>query len=1085
MAKIPILEQILDEKNPTTVISLPKGFDAGGEETVVPAGVDLRIYYGKNLNITYSGNGNLYLYKSTINRLVTQPGTQIFLQDCFFTGTLELYGTEGRIEGTQTDADRTALLGSTISLSDNRVIVENHSNIEFVRVNFENMHYILGESPNNGDRFSDAQNSTGFSESRVRFQECRTLTEFQSCINGENVRLELTRCMFFSKYKCISLQGTNYLEVTSCHLKGYEDMCLALIGTTGRVSDCSWLGHYGKDDGFIPYSAAVDKGKGGQSKGLYGAGAVVRLSGGSSMVFRNTDLLGTERLHDYGIKCDLGSTAVFSSSFGRNQILGGDWPCIECNGDGSFVSVIGYSNMVTSNRPAIKATDGGKIVITGAKDIESALEESLYAEDRGQIEIHGANRLRGKTRAVKALSNSKILIEGAIKLIEGEGEEGIVCDSSQITVSEATAIIGQTLGIAATNNSKITLLNVSTTQGTTDRGIFLDENTKLIAQYSPVPGSSLAVPENSETALIQGELEGLYLSNGSSAVLQNYDQIVSISEKSLEIDDASLVIRSLRSLQGKTYGVVLSGENSYFEASDVEEVLGETEAGIYGESAGGIVLENISLVEGKTDGFNVENAKYLHIRDCGTFRGQDGWGVRYNGESVSIRDIELVESILGEDGLQIEKAEGKLSRIEEITGYDSGLVVQDGANIEAVELTKVEGKTSPHGLDVISSTFSGADCNFILDVLSANSALTLLRTVVNGALVAGESSVRLDKCFINGHIHLTDSSYDFLDTTGDGEQKNFGSSGTTRNYVQNATFEELPGQSVHVNLTLNGDLVIQQGTSSTQIDGGFLAANAEVVSGHLQLTSSQLNGDLTAISGSANIRRSTIGGKALIDSGTLQGERSLFAADVDIPASSAALDNCTIGAGILNASSLIMRRGTFGSITASSASEIQLGGTSGGAITATNSGVQLRGASVGGVSLTGGGIMAVGGSAASINVSNAAFDLISISTSITGVHKSGITCAPGYAVRGGNGKRYEVYDDEVVEWYAENYKLKIDKDYELNVGKTNGELRVRSGKDVKISAGSGSFPFREIRLEAYNITPVQNPIPGGPDDPNP
>jgi hypothetical protein len=682
--------------------------------------------------------------------------------------------------------------------------------------------------------------------SAVSFQECRNLTEFQHIIDGYNTRLKITRCKFWSLFECVYLTALSSIVVSSSHLQGFKGFALSLVETIGRVTDCTIDTSPDKPDGFFPKVPL-------ESKGLFGAGAVIRLSGRSNLIIRDTDLFASKMLHDNGIKCDLGSVAEFSSSNGRHVITGGDLAGIECNGAGSLVSVINYKVVNSQTDAAVRAVDGGKVVLSRISTVYSATLEAFNLNSGAVLELDSVREIQGLTWGAIVDGGSKLTIRGPTESFKGLGDEAVIAkNGSHVVLEDIAWVFGGTTGVIAESGSQVTIRETPLVQGDADHAVSIkDSNLLAMGGHSSYNPSAAPVLDGKQSAI---RAEGT-----SKMVVLGYSNILGQTDDAIHMENgASLAIRAVTTLQGEKSAVRM-GSNCRLEAIGIENVIASSEYGFYGSVGSSARIERITDIDSVLGGIHLVNgAEYLHATTIDHIKAVLGHGIYFNGRFTTLTDITHVESIGGQaHGVVIEKAQGKITNISKIEGFQSGLQIKLGATVEGTDVPHCEGKNSPHGLDVISAVFKAARMNFIKDGLTTGGAVDLLSCTFSGAFVGNDATVKMASCRVDGHFEITDVSYDILNTLMSGSHISIDSSGVSRNYTQGGTYTATNEAAVHTGLNLDSTMTVT--TSSIEIHKGTVAGKVTAAQSTFKTQTASLNGGLDCPSSSVEIDRSTVG----------------------------------------------------------------------------------------------------------------------------------------------------------------------------------------------------------------------------------
>lgn len=946
-----LLQSLTNESYGAAVVTLPSGLDGQGETVVVPRGVDLQLFKCKNFDLIHEGDGVLGLYGCDINTLQTKSGTYIEALDCRFNQAVTLAGTSGFIEGSAIDKQLPGE-GCLFRLRKWPLNIIEGSDVELKLVNF-------------GPPMQTAINLT---DSGLTLQECRTLSEFNHCLTASNARLKVSRSQFYSTMKCFNLVDTSYIIVSSC-ICGFKDMGVACVASHGRIVDCH---PSPKADGFIPGSSA---GVNALTKSIRGAGAVVRLTGGSSLEAKNTSLMGPPKglqgkLHDWGIKADLGSTATFTSSTGEHVIGGGDYPAIECNGAGSSVTVINYDGLTSQNRACVQVGDRAKVVLIDTAEILALDDEALNVSEGGELEIYRARKIQGQTWGAVLSSGGKLLVEGPTAQLEGMGEDGITSGTlGKVILRKVTLVDGAKAGIRTTGASDVTLVDVLQIEGKGAEGISMTGG-RLLAKSAESSASE---------RYIEGQTSGVSLSSSARALLFNYDRIEGQSNHGIEAASSSHVTaQGVNNILGLLSGVDLS-RSSRFVGKDVDTIRGATRYGIHGFDACSVRAQTMTQIYGGQGGIHLLNASgYLIASGIGSIEGNAGHGVWFQGKQIDLHAIELIRAATGAfHGCVLEGAAGSLKNIDEIWGKEHGLRVLASSTIVAEKLPKVYGDHGPHGLDVISSTFTGRHCDFIKDGTATSGVAMLENCTFSGAFVASKSSLTFAHSRVDGHFEIDEVSYDILNCLFQGSHISTNSSGVSRNYTQVGDYNAINEGAVHTNLTLQAAMTFTQ--SSITIDKG------------------------------------SVSGKVTADSSVVEAKVVSFAGGIDTPNSSVELHACQSGGVTLNASSLAILAGNAASISAQN-----------------GSGIIARAASAGAVALTNSGLTATGGDLGTVTLSSSSTELHSTLATVNGVAaKAGLVCKRGSVVQAGTMNRYAAFDDHVHEWFKDDYRIYAQKELTL------------------------------------------------------
>lgn len=853
-----------------TTTAFAPGFNSNGAQDTIPAGQDVRLFNSKDLDIVHEGNGNLILYKCEIKNLICKKGTYIHLYDCKILNKLELYGTTGLIEGST--VEDTEEVGCTVQLKMPFIIIEQQSDIEFLRVNFRNMHKILEAK-----------------DSKITFQECRNRQELYECIFGENVRLKLSRCKFFSTYRCIELVSGSSLDVMSCHLKGYLDMCVAMSAGKATLTDCNNLT---SPDGFITDEPT-------ECKGLFGAGAVLRISDSAIVHASNVNLLGSERLHDYGIECDFGAKATFTSTTRQNAITGGGFAGIKCAGLGSSVTVINYETINSKSEPGIIVQEGAKVFVSNIATIFSADVEAINVNSKGILELDNVKSIEGKTWGIVCEDGAKLTVNGRTNLINGSGDDGIIATANcELSLTDVTAIIGQKSGIKTSDNCKVSLFGVQSVLGSTVDGLTILDGGRLLAKFTGFKSNNTASDSS-----IKGQLSGIKLSSGVRGVLIGYNLIEGQDLDALSLqEDCQLTVKNVHSLQGEENGISMSN-SSRLNCSDVALIKGSTKNALIATDGCSATLQDIETVEGELSGITFTGANdYLHIANVGTIQGTAGNGISADVKGISVRDVASILASGGTGiGVELKGATGQLIDIGKIDGIETGLLVKNStasslrSDISATRIRECIGIGTPWGLAVIISKFYGTDIGFTKDGFAENSETDLNKCTFGGAFTGNDSSLKFSGCRVDGQFEINRTSFDILNTRMKGEHISVDSSGTSRNYIQEANYTASNEGAIHTNFTLGGSAILR--------DSDF------------EMKKGTITGTVVATDSVVCVDEATVTGHVIIAESTLEGKTSAFDGGIDISGSSVQLHTCTSPSVTLGTgSSLLGHSGELGAI---------------------------------------------------------------------------------------------------------------------------------------------------------------------------
>ncbi|WP_375654012.1 beta strand repeat-containing protein, partial [Bartonella sp. OD88NMGDW] len=299
----------------------------------------------------------------------------------------------------------------------------------------------------------------------------------------------------------------------------------------------------------------------------------------------------------------------------------------------STVTVSGGS--FDAKHVTIGALKGGSVILTDNAQIISSEDSGLYAHDNGTISMTGGT--------IKASYN------GA-GFVSSESDKNKL---ENVTISSSKDNELLQYGIEADKNSTVTLKNVTVTQATS--AIVADDHSTIT-----VSGGSF-----------DGELDGIYASNGSTVIIDNKTEITTSSGYGLHADGAQSKI----TMTGGT-------------------VSGWGTGTLFAENSGQIDVTGITITstDGTGDGAHADGSGSIIELHNTTIKDVSTGLMAYEEATIKMTGGSITASIIGASFNNSKSAENKLENVKISSGKDDdqqlfGVVATHDSNLTLKNVT--------------------------------------------------------------------------------------------------------------------------------------------------------------------------------------------------------------------------------------------------------------------------------------------------------------------------------------------------------------------------------------------------------------